>query len=53
MESESRVLSGAEMTRWLVLAVVLGLGIVAFFALGQQAAPFHPVPSAVNVEGHR
>jgi len=41
------------MVRWVVLAVVLGLGICAFFALGQYAAPFHPVPSAVNVEGHR
>jgi hypothetical protein len=41
------------MLRWGVLALVLGLGIFAFFALGQNATPFHPIPSAVNVEGHR
>lgn len=53
MEPESRVLSAAEMTRWLILAVVLCLGIVAYFAFGEDAGPFHPVQSGVNIEGHR
>ena len=53
MESESRVLSAAEMTRWLVLALVFVIGIVAFFALGKDAVPFHPVPGSTSVEGRR
>ncbi len=53
MESESRVLSTAEATRWLVLALVFVIGIVAFFALGKDAVPFHPVQVTPAVEGRR
>lgn len=53
MESESQVLSGREMIRWGVLGVALVLGIVAYFAFGEDATPFHPVQSVPSVEGHR
>lgn len=53
MESESQMLSGREMIRWGVLAVALLLGIVAYFAFGEDASPFHPVQAAPSIEGHR
>jgi hypothetical protein len=41
------------MLRWGVLAVVLALGIVAFFTFGEDANPFHPVQAGTIIEGHR
>ncbi len=53
MEPESRVLTAAEMVRWMILAIVLGLGIAGYFIYGHLATPFHPAQGLPGIEGHR
>ena len=53
MEPDSRVLSGAELIRWALLAIILVVGVVSYFSFSHEAAPFHPMPAAANAEGHR
>lgn len=53
MEPDSRVLSGAELVRWGLLALILVIGVASFFSYSHEAAPFHPMPAAASPEGHR